>query len=97
MYQLLMHCTNPRCANLVYLKESVDAEWLDVPADLPPRGRYCVPCARTMGHLDAADVERLHALLIEAGLLGEFGPVAPDPVDEVIVPIVYHQGRFSLL
>lgn len=95
MYQLLTHCVNPRCANLVYLTESVDAEDLDVPATMPDRGRYCVDCARTMGYLDAGDVELLHVLLLESGLLGAIGPTLPAP--SPVVKVVHEQGRFSLL
>lgn len=97
MFHLLMHCANGRCANLVYLEDSVAAADLDVPAGMPGEGRYCLACARTTGHLTAEDVELLHVLLIEAGLLGPVGPPAPEVAVEDIPAIVHHQGRFSLL
>lgn len=94
-YQLLFHCANPRCAKLIYLSESVLG--LECPDLTEEYGRrYCVDCAHDLGHLTAADVERLETLLREAGLYGRLpGPVYQARPAEV-VRASSRQLRFQL-
>ena len=82
-FTLLMHCASRRCSRLVYLEESVLGDDLEVPPGMAPHGRYCFECANAMGYWSGDEVNRLWALLLEAGLLGRYGPDRPGPAQVV--------------
>ena len=61
----VLKCSTPSCVSLFTMGESIWGGGLRDPAP----GRYCVDCARTMGHFTPEDVRRLESLLIGAGML----------------------------
>ena len=70
MIDRLLHCSDPRCSELVYLSESIPGR--AIAANLT--GRYCVASARSLGYYTEADRELLERLLREGGLFGDPTP-----------------------
>lgn len=84
---VLLHCSDPRCVNLVYLDESISGEL--IPSDWRssgegPHGHYCLDCARRLGYRTKDDRLNAEIALKEAGMLRRPGdrikkPVKPRP------------------
>jgi hypothetical protein len=71
--EVLLHCSTPSCASLVYLDEAIPGHL--IPATwgrngAAHHGRYCLQCAHELGWWSEEDRERVCSLLKDAGLLG---------------------------
>ena len=65
MRDVLIHCSDPRCSELIYISEAVRGSALA--ANLI--GHYCIDCAHSMGYWSPADIDLLEFLLARNGLI----------------------------